>query len=74
MTRWEILAWVGSEDSRGWLVKAYEGGPWMAPQFFEYRDDHLPKYQRAKLRPDLLMIDESTIQGFEVEMERDDEI
>jgi hypothetical protein len=66
MTRWEILAWVGSEESRGWLVMYVGSGDWSPPQYYNYAD--LPEqYQRARLLPDHSGIDEDTIQGFEVE-------
>jgi hypothetical protein len=66
MTRWEILAWVNSEESRGWLVMYTGSGDWSPPQYYNYAD--LPgQYQRARLLPDCSGIDEDTIQGFEVE-------
>jgi hypothetical protein len=66
-TRWEMLAWANSEESRGWLVAYPAGsGDWSSPQYYNYAD--LPEqYQRARLLPDLSGIDESTIQGFEAE-------
>jgi hypothetical protein len=65
-TRWQILAWANSKESRGWLVKPREETAWYLPQFHAY---NLPVevYQRAKLLSDLSGIDEDTIQGFEVE-------
>jgi hypothetical protein len=79
MTRWEILAWVNSEESRGWLVRSLFIGDagiwrqWELPQYFSYdtcegmTDDRLFEYQRARILPDHSGIDEDTIQGFEVE-------
>jgi hypothetical protein len=79
MTRWEILAWVNSEDSLGWVARGkYIGdgvlwGSWELPQCYRYDtcegllDKGVYEYQRAKLLPDLSGIDESTVQGFEVE-------
>jgi hypothetical protein len=64
MTRWEILAWANSEASRGWVVR-YMDHRWQAPQI-SY-GDNLEMYQCARLLPDLSGIDESTVQGFEVE-------
>jgi hypothetical protein len=69
MTLWEVLAWASSEESHGWLVvnKTRKLLRWVCPQYFEYSAGFLNDYQRAKLLPDLSGIDESTIQGFEVE-------
>jgi hypothetical protein len=64
MSRWEILAWANSEESRGWVVR-YMDHRWQVPQI-SY-GDNLEMYERARLLPDLSGIDESTIQGFEVE-------
>jgi hypothetical protein len=81
MTRWEILAWATSEESRGWLVRSRFIGDvgfwrqWDLPQRFSYdtcegmADDGLFEYQRARMLPDNSGIDESTIQGFEIEVE-----
>jgi hypothetical protein len=73
MTRWEILAWSNSEASRGWFarIKKTNGswGDWKYPMTFDYTctGETDFNYQRARLLPDLSGIDESTIQGFEVE-------
>jgi hypothetical protein len=79
MTRWEILAWAGSEESRGWLVRGkYIGngdlwGSWELPWRYRYDtmecmlDKGVYEYQRARLLPDLSGIDESTIRGFEMD-------
>jgi hypothetical protein len=69
MTRWEILVWASGEESRGWVVTDTAKGPgyWYCPQGFEYDGGNLKEYRRAKLLPDGSGIDESTIQGFEVE-------
>jgi hypothetical protein len=68
MTRWEILAWVNSEESREWIVRVdqLDDRDWVVPQFPGYNGD-LKSYQRARLLPDNSGVDESTIQGFEVE-------
>jgi hypothetical protein len=66
MTRWEMLDWAGSEESRGWLVRPEGGETWYLPQFYNYSPDRA-KYFRARMLPDKSGIDESTIQGFEVE-------
>ena len=66
MTRFEVLAWAGSEESRGWLVRDRFLDGWRLPQFFAY-DGDLSQYQRARMFPDLSGIDESTVQGFELE-------
>ncbi|MDR0586183.1 MAG: hypothetical protein LBG26_02985 [Treponema sp.] len=66
MTRWEILNWVSSEASRGWVVRPEGGDTWSTPQFFNY-DMESDRYQRARLLSDLSGVDESNIQGFEVE-------
>jgi hypothetical protein len=69
MNRWEILAWASGEESRGWVVTNTTKGPgyWDCPQCYEYDGGRLNEYRRAKLLPDGSGIDESTIQGFEVE-------
>jgi hypothetical protein len=66
MTRWEMLDWANSEESRGWFVRMGISGSWHTPQFgsYELAGD---KLQRARLLPDISGIDESSIQGFEVE-------
>jgi hypothetical protein len=81
-TRWEILAWANSDESQGWFVRGIYIGDtearacwreWQFPQSFRYDtsedfpDVGVYEYQRARLLPDLSGIDESTIQGFEVE-------
>jgi hypothetical protein len=82
MTRWEILAWANSDESRGWFVRGiYIANTearaclheWQLPQLFRYDtsesflDVGVYEYQRARLLPDLSGIDESTICGFEAE-------
>jgi hypothetical protein len=67
MTRWEMLNWANSEASRGWLVRSEIRGDWYLPQYFKY-ETAIAQYQRARLLPDLSGVDESTIQGFEVEV------
>jgi hypothetical protein len=80
MTRYEILAWASSEESRGWFVNIrLKGddelqGDWQFPMHFKYDNyedtaDDIYEYVRARLRSDLSGIDENTIQGFEVEEE-----
>jgi hypothetical protein len=66
-TRWEILAWAGSEESRGWLVRYEDGENWHLPQYFSYSVDEGRCYQRARLLPDRPGIDEDTIQTFRLE-------
>jgi hypothetical protein len=66
MTRWEVLDWANSEASWGWLVKLCNGKTWHIPQMFDY-DRDLSEFRRARLLPDKSGIDESSIQGFEVE-------
>jgi hypothetical protein len=67
MTFWEVLAWASSADSFGWVVRKSDNGYWSPPQYYRYHSITLEDYQRARLLPDLSGIDESTIQGFEVE-------
>jgi hypothetical protein len=66
-TRWEVLDWANSEESRGWVVRKKGSKQWYSPQFFCY-DDGADKYKRARILPDKSGIDESTIQGFKSEM------
>jgi hypothetical protein len=66
MTRWEILDWATSEESRGWLVREAGDERWYHPQFLAYPHE-AGRYQRARLLPDKSGIDESTVRGFEVE-------
>jgi hypothetical protein len=65
MTRWEILAWANSDESRGWLAKHKHSDEWCTPQYSSYTD--FAGYKRVRLLPDNSGIDENTIQGFEVE-------
>jgi hypothetical protein len=66
MTRWEILSWVNSPASQNWVVRTEGSGNWNQPQYFSYSLGE-DRYQRARLLNNLSGIDESTIQGFEVE-------
>jgi hypothetical protein len=66
MNRFEILAWAGGEASYGWVVRYGPGSNWLAPQGLSY-ESRIESYQRARILPDGSGIDESTIQGFEVE-------
>jgi hypothetical protein len=68
MTRWEVLDWANSEASRGWVVciESKSDDFWEPPQCLGYNLD-IKSYRRARLLPDLSGVDESTIQGFEVE-------
>jgi hypothetical protein len=66
MTQWEVIDWSNSEASRGWVVISKHEVLWSPPQSFRYNLD-ISAYQRARLLPDLSGVDESTIQGFEVE-------
>jgi hypothetical protein len=70
-TRWEILEWISSDSSRGWIVRTANGGEWSAPQRFSY--DLNRDYQRAQLLPDKSGIDKSTIQTFVVTEEGKDD-
>jgi hypothetical protein len=65
MTRWEILAWANSDESRGWVVN-FDNSDWVSPQCRSYSGE-LKNHRRARLLPDLSGIDESTICGFEAE-------
>jgi hypothetical protein len=65
MSRWEILAWANSEESRGWVVRQADDADWFHPQYFDYLLN-VEAYQRARFSPET-GVDESTIQGFEVE-------
>jgi len=79
MDPFEILAWVNSPDSLGWMVGIKEEDEefwqaWDIPQRFRYdgkERSHVSNYsyRRAKLLPDRSGIDESTIQGFVTEVE-----
>jgi hypothetical protein len=70
MTQNEALSWAKSKASWGWMVRTRKDektwGGWHFPSAFTY-DFESCQYQRARLLPDLSDIDESTIQGFEVE-------
>ena len=79
MDSWECLAWVNSPDSHGWLVSVKYitdeyWGDWDLPQRFRYDGrENYPEacsvsYRRARMLPDKSGIDESTIQGFLVEV------
>jgi hypothetical protein len=65
MTRLEVLDWANSKASRRWVVR-WQDNAWAIPQFFGY-DKDISGFQRARLLPDRSGVDESTIQGFEVE-------
>jgi hypothetical protein len=69
MTQREAINWAHSKESWGWLVRCedFVRKEWMYPVEFDYSLSALNNYQRARLLPDLSGIDESTIQGFEVE-------
>jgi hypothetical protein len=67
MTRFEVLNWVSSEASHGWVVRKSDKEEWYAPSFHVYPKEGIPALQRARILPDGSGIDESTIQGFEVE-------
>jgi hypothetical protein len=65
MTKDEAMAWASGSESLGWMVRcSFED--WDFPRTFGYHGE-IKFYQRARLLPDLSGIDESTIQGFEVE-------
>jgi hypothetical protein len=67
MTRFEVLNWVISEASHGWVVRKSDKEEWYAPYFHVYPKEGIPALQRARLLPDCSGVDEDTIQGFEVE-------
>jgi hypothetical protein len=73
MTTDEVKDWAQSDKSLGWMVRITRGKNfppvfrmWMFPRKTCYVLIS-ERYQRARLLPDLSGIDESTIQGFEVE-------
>jgi hypothetical protein len=72
MTQREAIDWARSKESWGWLVRRYGNdiwGEWRYPTEFDYSLLAVLKgYQRARLLPDNSGIDESTIQGFEIEV------
>jgi hypothetical protein len=65
MTRAEAKAWAVSSESLGWMIR-FDEDYWGFPDRYGFEYD-ISRYRRAKLRPDLSGIDESTICGFEVE-------
>jgi hypothetical protein len=73
MTTKEMSAWAESDDSLGWMVRMVsEINCLPIPRIWLFPRQivcilNTERYQRAKLLPDLSGIDESTIQGFEVE-------
>ena len=72
MDTFECLAWASNAESHGWLVsRKIENGKWSKwcpPQMFSYYDA-TDSYRRAKILPDKSGIDETTIQGFLMEIE-----
>jgi hypothetical protein len=72
MTPEEVRAWAESDESLGWMVRICDGRylsiprKWSFPRFYNY-EGVVEYYQRARMLPDMSGIDESTIQGFEVE-------
>jgi hypothetical protein len=65
MTREEVRAWAKSPESYGWMVRI-NLGQWDFPSGYNY-DSEISRYERAKINATLSGVDESTIQGFEVE-------
>jgi hypothetical protein len=66
MTSEEVNAWAESEDSTGWMVRVKPNYNWHFPRaVIPYGDTSV--WERARILSDLSGIDESTIQGFEVE-------
>jgi hypothetical protein len=65
-TRWELLAWVISDESRGWVVNLEDDTEWHSPHFYSYKSD-ISLFRRARMLPDGAGIDRTTIQGFEKE-------
>ena len=81
MDTFECLAWVNSPDSQGWMVSIQRAGNgpgrisgWDIPQRFKYDGKEGLSggydliYHRARVLPDKSGIDETTIQGFLVEV------
>jgi hypothetical protein len=77
MTNEEKRDWALSKACWGWMVRCRNTfnawSEWDFPSRFVYEGLSY-EHQRARLLPDFSGIDESTIQGFEVEMEEDDEV
>jgi hypothetical protein len=65
MTDEEASTWANSEESHGWMVRTF-GFEWSFPSAFAYTCG-MKSYERARINADLSGVDESTIQGFEVE-------
>jgi hypothetical protein len=65
MTKEEVKAWAASKESLGWMV-LFDTESLDFPRQLNFLLD-IGRYQRARMLPDLSGIDESTIQGFEVE-------
>jgi hypothetical protein len=69
MTKAEMRAWAESDESFGWRVRHKDlPGSWQSPRRWNYTEN-IYDYECARLLYDLSGIDESTIQGFEVEEE-----
>jgi hypothetical protein len=78
MTHLEILEWVNSPASFGWLVRTYyigdlgNPGPWRVPQQFHYdgfesvsyKDGELFTYERGMVKDGCII--KKTICGFEI--------
>jgi hypothetical protein len=67
MTPVEAQAWAESDESLGWMVRYYRQ-QWQFPRDLCYYGE-ISNYERARMLPDMSGVDESTIQGFEVEEE-----
>jgi hypothetical protein len=67
MSTSEALAWATSEESAGWAVRAYSVSSWGIPASFTYSEPYNLLCQRAKLSPDGVSVDESTIRWFDRE-------
>jgi hypothetical protein len=84
MTRYEIMAWAQSPESKGWLVnirlKGYKEleDDWQFPCHYKYDNyehtaDDIYEYVRAPLLPDCSGVDETKMTMFEVEEKNEKE-
>ena len=82
MTRIEILEWVQSPESRGWLVNIrLKGYPdfeddWQLPTYYKYDNyegsaDDIYEYVRAPILPNKYGVDKNRLCKFEVEVEQE---
>jgi hypothetical protein len=72
MTRFEMLGWANSDESKGWLARVIDKknkacSKWLLPQQLQYDPiNNNTSYERIKLLPDHSDIDESTKNDFKV--------